>query len=86
LNFILVFLLATATIGSAHAATEVECVRAQCEGNGRTCVEALHVSYNACLRAARAKCEKVSPAEKFNCLREGLSPLMRQLPGAASPL
>jgi hypothetical protein len=72
--FFATFLLANATIGSALAASGIECVRVQCEGKGRTCVETLHVTYNACTKAARAKCEKVSPAEKFNCLRDGLKP------------
>ena len=74
INFFAVLLLAIATIGSAHATTGVECVRAQCEGNGRKCVETLYATYNTCLKTARAKCEKVSPAEKFNCLRSELSP------------
>lgn len=72
--FFAVFLLATAAPGASHAASGFECVRAQCEGKGRTCVETLYGTYNACTKAARAVCEKVSPAEKFNCLRAGLSP------------
>jgi hypothetical protein len=74
MSFFAAFLLATATIGFAHAAAGIECVKTQCEGNGRQCVEALHVTYNACTKAARAKCDKISPAEKFNCLRDGLRP------------
>lgn len=77
IGFLAVFLLATATIGFAHAASGIECVKAQCEGNGRKCVETLHVTYNACLKAARAKCDKIPPAEKFNCLKDGLSPCAR---------
>jgi hypothetical protein len=72
--FAVIFILATAAIGAAHAASGFECVKAQCEGKGRTCVEMLYVSYNACLKAARAKCETVPAAEKFKCLTSGLSP------------
>lgn len=68
------FVLTAATVGSTQAASGIECVKAQCEDKGRSCVEALHVTYNACTKAARAKCERVAPAEKFNCLRDGLKP------------
>ncbi len=78
MNFFAAFLLATAMmIGFAHAASGIECVKAQCEGKGRKCVETLHVAYNACLKAARAKCDRIPPAEKFNCLKDGLSPCAR---------
>ncbi|MBX3520625.1 MAG: hypothetical protein KF835_11485 [Xanthobacteraceae bacterium] len=60
--------------GSAQAASGFECVKTQCENKGRACVETLYVSYNACTKTARAKCETVPLAEKFECLRSGLRP------------
>lgn len=58
----------------AHAASGVACVTSQCEGKGRTCVEALYVTHEACMKAGNAKCATVALAEKFNCLRGELSP------------
>jgi hypothetical protein len=72
--FFAVLLLATATTGTAHAASGFECVKTQCEGKGRSCVEMLYVAYNACVKAARAKCDAVPAAEKFKCLTGGLGP------------
>lgn len=72
--FVLLLLLATAPVGTSHAATGAECFKAQCEGKGRTCVETTYVSYDVCVKTARKKCDTVPAAEKFNCLRSGLTP------------
>ena len=73
--FIAVVLMAASSpTGAARAAGGLECVKAQCEGKGRSCVEALYVTYDACMRAGNKKCDSVPPAEKFNCLRSELTP------------
>ena len=59
---------------SARAAGGVECVKTQCEGKGSSCVEALYVAYDACMKAGNTKCNAVPPAEKMNCLRSELTP------------
>ena len=69
----LMFFLSTAG-GGAEAAGGVECVKARCEGKGRTCVETLYVTYEACRKAANKKCNGVQLAEKFNCLKAELTP------------
>ncbi len=72
--FFVAFLFAVATATASHGASGFGCVKAQCDGKGRSCVETLYVAFNACTKAARAKCDKVPAAEKFNCLRAGLAP------------
>lgn len=67
-------LLLTMPAGASHAATGAECFKAQCEGKGRMCVEAVYAASDTCAAAARKKCDTVPAAEKFNCLRSGLSP------------
>ena len=59
---------------SARAAGGVECVRTQCEGKGSSCVEALYVAYDACMKAVNTKCSAVPPAARMNCLRTELTP------------
>jgi hypothetical protein len=60
--------------GAARAAGGVECVKTQCEGKGSSCVDALYVAYDACMKAGNSKCNAVPPAEKMNCLRSELTP------------
>ena len=69
--FIVAILMAAS---SARAAGGVECVKTQCEGRGNSCVGALYVAYDACMKAGNTKCNAVPPAEKFNCLRSELTP------------
>lgn len=66
----LLFLLA----GETRAEGGVECVQKQCEAKGRSCVEALYVTHDACMKAGNKKCSTVQPAEKFNCLKTELKP------------
>ena len=61
-------------LGAAQASADVECVKTTCEGKGRTCVETLHVTYEACRKAANKKCNTVQFADKFNCLKAELTP------------
>jgi len=70
-TFIAAILMAAS---SAHAAGGVDCVKAQCEGKGSSCVGALYVAYDACMKAGNTKCNAVPPAEKMNCLRSELTP------------
>lgn len=67
-------LLAALPAGASHAASGVECFKAQCEGKGRICVEAAYAASDTCTKAARKKCDTVPAAEKFNCLRSNLAP------------
>jgi hypothetical protein len=71
---LILFSLLLTTDAGARAEGGIECVRAQCEGKGRTCVETLHVTYEACRKAANKKCNTVQLAEKFNCLKAELTP------------
>ncbi|WP_162913947.1 hypothetical protein [Taklimakanibacter lacteus] len=61
------FALLILCLGAAQASADVDCVKAECEGKGRTCVETLHVTCEACRKAANEKCNTVQLAEKFNC-------------------
>lgn len=73
--FIAVLLMAAPSLtGAARAGGGVECVKTQCEGKGRSCVEALYVAFDACMTAANKKCDSVPLSEKFNCLRSERSP------------
>lgn len=73
--FIAVMVMAASSpTGAARAAGGVECVKTECEGKGRSCVEALYVTYDACMKAGNKKCDSVPPAEKLNCLRGELTP------------
>lgn len=74
--FVLLLVAGTPT-GASHAATGVACFKAQCESKGRTCVGAAYAASDACTKAARKKCDAVPAAEKFNCLRSGLTPCAR---------
>ena len=58
----------------ALAAGGAACVKAQCEVKGRTCVEALYATHEACMKAGNAKCASTAPAEGFNCLKGELTP------------
>ncbi|MGE4251273.1 MAG: hypothetical protein AB7F09_17945 [Parvibaculaceae bacterium] len=60
--------------GEVQAADSLECVKTQCEGRGKTCVEALYAAHDACMKAGNKKCSGVQPAEKFNCLKAELTP------------
>lgn len=71
---LILFTLFLAKGVGARAEGGVDCVKAQCEGKGRTCVETLYVTYEACRKAANKKCFSVQPAEKFNCLKTELTP------------
>lgn len=71
---ILFSILLAATGGGAQAGGGVECVKTQCEGKGRTCVETLYAKEDACMKAANKKCNGVQLSEKFNCLKTELSP------------
>ena len=72
---VVMFLLFLGATGrGAEAAGGAECVKAECEGKGRTCVETLYVTYEACRKAANKKCNGVQLAEKFNCLKAELTP------------
>lgn len=73
-TLILFSLLPGATGGGAQAGDGIECVKTQCEGKGRTCVEALYAEYDACMKAGNKKCNSVQLSEKFNCLKTELSP------------
>lgn len=73
ISFVLLLLIALPA-GASHAASGVECFKAQCEGKGRMCVEAVHAASDSCTKAARKKCDTVPASEKFNCLRSGLAP------------
>lgn len=75
LQLALLILITLASVGTARA--DIECVKAQCEVKGRTCVETLYASYDTCTKAARRKCDTLPVAEKFDCLRGGLSPCAR---------
>ena len=76
---VVAFLLVSAFLWGAGggALADIECAKAQCEGKGKACVEALSVTYNACMAAGNRKCNSVPAAEKFNCLRGELSPCAR---------
>jgi hypothetical protein len=65
---------ASSPTGAARAAGGVDCVKTQCEGKGNSCVGALYVAYDACMKAGNSKCNAVPPAEKMNCLRSELTP------------
>lgn len=69
-----VLLMIAIPLTAKHASASVECVKTKCEGNGRACVQTLNVSYETCTKAARKGCDAVPASEKFNCLRNGLSP------------
>lgn len=69
-----ILLAASEPTGAVWAAGGVECVKTQCEGKGRSCIEALYVTYGACMKAGNTKCNSVAPAERFNCLRSELTP------------
>lgn len=71
---IVTLILFLGAAGAGHAAGGVDCVKTQCEGTGRQCVETLYVAYEACMKAGNKKCNSVQPAEKFNCLRAELTP------------
>jgi hypothetical protein len=71
---VILMLLLGAAGGRAEAAGGVDCVKAECEGKGRTCVETLYVADEACRKAANKKCNGVQPADKFNCLKAELTP------------
>lgn len=60
--------------GDAQAADGADCFKTQCEGKGRTCVQSLYVKYETCMKAGRKKCDRVQPADKFNCLTAELKP------------
>ena len=74
ISFTLAFLTAATILGSGLADATVACVKTQCEGKGKSCVETLYVTYDACVKTARAKCDSVPASEKFNCLTNGLRP------------
>jgi hypothetical protein len=67
-------LAASAPADAPRAAGGVECVKTQCEGKSRSCVEAIYAAHGACMKAGNTKCDAVPPAEKFNCLRSELAP------------
>lgn len=58
----------------ARAETGLDCVRNQCEAKGRSCVETLYVTYEACMKAGNKKCMSALPADKFKCLKTELTP------------
>ena len=73
--FIVAILMAASSpTDAARAAGGVQCVQTQCEGKGKSCIEALYVTYDACMKAGNVKCNSVPPAERFNCLRSELTP------------
>jgi hypothetical protein len=74
LAFIAILLTAASPTGAARAAGGVECVKTQCEGKGRSCVEALYVAFDACMKAGNKKCDSVPLSEKAKCLRSERSP------------
>lgn len=78
-RFVVPFFLACAVlgIGAAGARADAECLKTRCEDNGRACVETLSAAYGACMAAGNRKCSGVAAAEKFNCLRQELSPCAR---------
>ncbi|HRF10129.1 MAG TPA: hypothetical protein PL193_16000 [Xanthobacteraceae bacterium] len=71
---LVLLLLAALPASVSHAASGVECFKAQCEVKGRTCVEAAYAAADSCTKAARQKSDAAPAAEKFNCLRSSLSP------------
>lgn len=73
LRSVLIILLSLIS-GAALAAGGIDCVKAECEGKGLACVRTLYAAEAACMKAARKKCDTVQLAEKFNCLKTGLSP------------
>lgn len=74
LGLILFSLVLTAPLGGARAEGGADCVKTQCEPKGRSCVETLYVTYEACMKAGNKKCASALPADKFNCLRTELKP------------
>lgn len=75
ISFIVAILMAASSpTDAARAAGGVQCVETQCEGKGKSCIEALYVAYDACMKTGNSKCNAVPPAEKFNCLRRELAP------------
>lgn len=77
-QLLIVLLLATAPLHAGSASANIECVKTQCESKGRPCVETLNVAYDACTKTARKACDAVPAAEKFNCLRNNLSPCAQE--------
>jgi hypothetical protein len=69
-----ILMAASSPTGAARAAGGLECVKTQCEGKGNSCIAALYVVYDACMKTGNVKCNSVTPAEKFNCLRSELTP------------
>jgi hypothetical protein len=69
-----ILILSSLLTGAAQAGGGVDCVKAECEAAGRSCVETLYAAEAVCMKAARKKCDSVQPAEKFDCLKAGLTP------------
>lgn len=74
LGLLLLSLVLAAPVDGARAQGGVDCVKTRCEPKGRSCVETLHVTYEACMKAGNKKCMSALPADKFKCLKTELTP------------
>ncbi len=66
--------LTLATAPPAQADSGIDCVAAQCEGPGRTCVTELYTIYDACMAAGNKACNAAPAAAKMDCLKRELMP------------
>lgn len=73
-TLVLLLLLRGVPGGDAQATGGADCFKTQCEDKGRTCVQSFYVTYETCMKAGRKKCDRVQPADKFDCLTAELKP------------